>query len=94
MWRQLQEFFSNALDLPTISPQSAILGSLDDALEHKLYLNHILQIFKSYFYKSRENKNLNFNILKNYLTKNRNLEGNLKDNDKYNKKLTVISNML
>ena len=32
--------------------------------------------------------------LKNYLTKIRDLEANLKDNDKYNKKWAVISNML
>ena len=31
LWRQLQEFFSTALGLPIISPQSAILGFLDDA---------------------------------------------------------------
>ena len=31
LWRQLQEFFSTALGLPIISPQSAIIGFLDDA---------------------------------------------------------------
>ena len=84
LWRQLQQFFSTALDLPSISPQSAILGFLDDALEHKLLLNHILLTFKGYIYKASENKNLNFNILKNYVTKLRDLEANSKDNDKYN----------
>ena len=48
LWRQLQEFFSTALDLPSISPQSAIFGFLDDALEHKLLINHLLLIFKNY----------------------------------------------
>ena len=33
-------------------------------------------------------------MLKNYLTKNRDTEANLKDNDKYNKKWKVVSNML
>ena len=93
-WRQLQEFFSTTPDLPSISPQSAIFDFLDDALEHEFLLNHILLIFKNYLYKARENKDLNFNILKNYLTKIRDLEANLKDNDIYNKKWTVISNML
>ena len=46
----------------------------------------MLLIFKKYLYKARQNKDLNFNILKNYLTKVRDLEANLKDNDKYNKK--------
>ena len=94
LWRQLQELFSTALDLPSISPQSAIFGFLGDALEHKLLINHLLLIFKNYFYKARENKDLNFNIVKNYLTKIRDLEANLKANDKYNKKWAVISNIL
>ena len=88
LWRQLQEFFSTALDLPSISPQSVMLGFLDDALEHKFLLNHILLIFKNYIYKDRKNKNLNFKILKKFqhLTKLRDLEANLKSNDKYDKK--------
>ena len=72
MWRQPQDFFSNALNL-------------DDAFEHKLLLNRILLIFKNYLYKARENKDLNFNVLKNYPTRIGDLEANLKDNDKYNK---------
>ena len=94
LYRQLQEFFSAALNLPSISPESTIFGFLDDFLEHKLLLNHILLIFKNYLHKATENKNLNFNILKNYLTKIRDLEANSKDIDKYNKKWTVINNML
>ena len=78
LWRQLQEFFNTALDLPSISPQSAISGFFDDTLEHKLLLNHILLIFKNYLYNAREKKDLNFSTLKNYLTKIRNLEANLK----------------
>ena len=93
-WRQLQELFSTALDLPSISPQSTIFGFLDDSSEHKILLNHMLLIFKKYLYKAGQNKDLNFNILKNCLTKVRDLEANLKDNDKYNKKWSVISNVL
>ena len=85
LWTQLQEVFSTALDLPSISPQSAIFSFLDDVLEHKLLKNYILLIFKNYLYKTRENKDLNFNILKNYLTKIRRLEANLKANDKCTK---------
>ena len=94
LWRPLRQFFSTALDLPSISPQSAIFRFLDDALQHKLLINHILLILKNYLYETRKNKDLNFNILQNYLTKNRDLEANLKDNDKYNKKWTVIRNIL
>ena len=48
LWRQLQEFFTTGIDLSSISPQSAIFGFLDDALEHKLLFNHVLLIFKNY----------------------------------------------
>ena len=54
----------------------------------------MLLIFKKYLYKAGQNKDLNFDILKNCLTKVRDLEANLKDNDKYNKKWSVISNVL
>ena len=94
LWRQLQELFSSALNLPNISPQSAIFSFLNDALEHGPLINHILLIFKNYSYKARENKDLNFNILKNCLTKIRDLEAHWKVNDKCNKKLAIISNML
>ena len=88
LWRQLQQFFSIALNLPSISPQSVMLGFLDDTLQHKFLLNHILSIFKNYIYKARKSKSLNFNLLKNFqhLTKLRDLEANLKSNDKYDKK--------
>ena len=56
------------------SPQSAIFGFLDAALEHKILINHRLLFFKNYLYKAREKKDLNFNISKNYLTKIRDLE--------------------
>ena len=72
---------------------SVIFGFLDDALDYKHLVTQILLIFKTYLYKVRENKNLNFNILKNYLTKIRDLESYLKSNDKYNKKWEVISNI-
>ena len=74
------------VETTSIFTQSAIFGFLDDAFEHKPLLNHILLIFKNYLYKARANKDLNFNILKNYPTRIGDLEANLKDNDKCNKK--------
>ena len=65
LWKQLQKFFSNTLNIPSISPQGIIFSFLYDTLEGKLILNHILLIFKNYLYKTRKNKNLTFNILKN-----------------------------
>ena len=40
LWRQLREFFSTAINLPSILPQSVI----SSFLEYKLPLNHILLI--------------------------------------------------
>ena len=55
LWRQIKEFFSTGLVLPIILPQSASFGFLDDILEHKLLLNHILLMLKNYLYKAAEN---------------------------------------
>ena len=77
------------LNPPSISPQSVIFRFLDGALDYKFLVTHILLIFKIYLYKATENKDLNFYILKNYLTKIRDFESNLKSSDKYNKKWAV-----
>ena len=48
LWRKRQKFFSTAINLNSILPQSSIFDFLDDALERKLLINHILLIFKIY----------------------------------------------
>ena len=83
------EKLSTGPDFRSISPKCAIFQFLDDTFKQKVLLNHILLIFKNYSYKAKESKNLNFDIIENHLTKIRDLEANLKDNDKYNKKWTV-----
>ena len=83
-------FLSTGLDLPNILSQSAIFEFLDDALKHKVFLNDILLIFKITYIKLEKKKHVNFNILENYFTQIRDLEANLKNNDKYDKKWIVI----
>ena len=63
-------FFSIGLDNSSILSHSVMFGFLDDKLEHKFLLDHIVLIFKSYLHKAREKKILNFNL---------DLEANLKD---------------
>ena len=52
--------FKNNLILPTLIPQSAIFGILESASNdsifksNKVFINHIVLIFKLYVYKSRE----------------------------------------
>lgn len=87
-------FFSTGRNIPSILPERAIFGFPDDDLEQKLVLNHILLIFKKYLHKARENKIFNFNTLKNYVTNMRDLEANSKDNEEYEKKWTLISNIM
>ena len=69
LWRQLQDFFSTAFDLPSILPHGAIFGFLDDALEHELLLNHILLIFKITNIKLEKTKILILTYLKTTVQK-------------------------
>ena len=55
--------------LPTLTPQAAILTILESASSdstfknNKVFINHILLIFKLYVFKSREKKFINLNNL-------------------------------
>ena len=55
LWSQLRIFFSTDLNLPLLTPQTAIFGFLveTDKCIFKI-TNHLLLIFKMYIYKSRE----------------------------------------
>ena len=69
LWLELVQCFQNTLILPTLTPQTAILGILDSVSNdsffenNKILINHILLIFKLYVYKSREKKFINLNNL-------------------------------
>ena len=65
----LVQCFQNSLTLPALTPQTAIFGILDSASNdsifknNKVFINHILLIFKLYLYKFREKKFINLNNL-------------------------------
>ena len=69
LWSDLVQCFQNTLILPTLTPQTAILGILDSVSNNsffennKIFFNHILLIFKLYVYKSRGKKFININNL-------------------------------
>ena len=69
LWWDLVQGFQNTLILPTLTPQTAILGILDSASNNSFFenneilINHILLIFKLYVYKSGEKKFININNL-------------------------------
>ena len=62
-WADLVHCFQNDLILPTLTPQAATLGILESESNdstfknNKVFINHILLIFKLYVFKSRENLN-------------------------------------
>ena len=65
----LVQCFQNNLILPTLTPQAAILGIPESASNYsifknnKVFINHILLIFKLYVFKSSEKKFMNLNNL-------------------------------
>ena len=52
LWNQLRHFLSNSLNIPLLTPQSAIFGFINQK-ENFLIINHLLFIFKFYIYNSR-----------------------------------------
>ena len=69
LWSDLIQCFQNNLILPTLTPQTAIFGSLDSENNDSIFeksnclSNHILLIFKLYVYKTREKELININNL-------------------------------
>ena len=56
------DFFQNNLTLPTLTPQTANFGFLENIFgNNKDLRNHILLIFKLYVNQSREKKLININ---------------------------------
>ena len=55
--------FQNDFTLPSLTPQTAILGLYNEASDNYNLLNHVLLIFSYYIYISREKRTLNIDIL-------------------------------
>ena len=55
--------FQNDFILPSLTPQTAILGLYNKANDSYNLLSHVLFIFKYYIYISREKQILNIDIL-------------------------------
>ena len=69
LWSDLVQSFQNTLMLPNLTLKTAILAifvsvSNNSFFENnKIFVNHIVYIFKLYVYKSREKKIININNL-------------------------------
>ena len=90
LWLELVQCFQNTLILPTLTPQTAILGILDSVSNNsffennKILINHILLIFKLYVYKSREKKFININNLIAEIRKVKRIEKEISLNNSMN----------
>ena len=94
LWNQLRHFLSNSLNIPLLTPQSAIFGFINQK-ENFLIINHLLFIFKFYIYNSRSSSKLNIEYLKTIIYKTRNIELEVSktetiNNQKYNNKRQSI----
>ena len=55
LWERLNCYIQNNLDFPSLPSHSAILAFTDSQSENFIIINHLLLIFKYYFFKSRSN---------------------------------------
>lgn len=86
IWNQVRRFFSSKLDIPIITPQSAIFGFIESKNKNNQIINHLLLIYKLYVYKARETENLSFNSLNSYIKKVKNIEEKISESDPIHKK--------
>ena len=98
LWSDLVQCSENTLTLPTLTPRTAIFRILDSVRnnsffeKNKIFINHILLIFKLYVYKSREKKFINIDNLIAEIRKVKRIENEiafklLKENNCFYKKM-------
>ena len=77
VWKELRRFYWEHLHIPPLTPQSVILGFLDeDTVDNFIIINHLLLIFKSCTYKGREKEQIKLPIVINQIQKIRSIEKN------------------
>ena len=73
LWNQLRHFLCNSLNVPMLTPQSAIFGFINQK-ENLLIINHLYFIFKFYICNSRSSGKLSIEYLKTIIYKTRSIE--------------------
>ena len=86
LWNSLKKFFKDTINLPSLTPQSAILGFPQTDHELFLIINYLLLLFKYYLYVSRCSKTISFAALKINIKKAYILEKNLSKYDEKKKR--------
>ena len=105
LWLDLVQCFQNTLILPTLTPQTVfleflILWAITPFFENsKIFINHILLIFKLYVHKSREKNFINKNNLIPEIRKVKRIEkeialSNSKKTIAFRKKLHLTDNII
>ena len=77
LWNSLKEFFKDTINLPSLTPQSAIFGFLQNDQALFLILNYFLLLFKYHLYVLRCSKFISFVALETNVKKRYILEKNL-----------------
>ena len=85
LWMQLTSHLNKHLNLPHLTPQSAIFGFLDISNKDYLIVNHLLLLFKYYNYSARDRKHLVFEALMKNIKNIYDIEKNLADQDPHKK---------
>ena len=81
LWSNLKTFFSQTLNIPDLTTQSAIFGFVDYNSDDSVIINHILLIFKWFIYKARNKHQLGLNHLLDCISKIKNTEEKICEND-------------
>ena len=81
LWNKLRQYFSKFINMPHSALQSPILGIFDNN-QHSDLINHLLLIFKSYIYKTRNTKQLNFDNIMITMKKIKEIEKELTSSNK------------
>ena len=84
-WNSLKEPFKDTINLPSLTPQSAIFGFLQTDQELFLILNYLLLLFKYYLYVSRCSNTISFATLITNIKKTYILEKNLSKYEEKNR---------
>ena len=85
LWTQLISHLNRHLNLPHLTPQSAIFGFLDLSNKDSLFANHLLLLFNYYIYNAIDQKRLVFEALMKNIKNIYDIEKDLADQDSHKK---------
>ena len=86
-WNNIKDYFNGNLNIPSLSPQSAIFEFFE--VDHNTFyiLNHLLLLYKHFTYISRDLKKLSFSKFAKNLRKVYNIEKKISQQSEKKKKL-------